>query len=60
MEMQLKNTTRCRRINRLKDEIYRQMFLLEERRSGEELGLALDPHSKERTQGISYRLTSGS
>jgi hypothetical protein len=36
-----KNTARHRRMNRLVDEVYRQMFLLEERRPGSELGLAL-------------------
>jgi hypothetical protein len=39
--MPRKNSTRSRRTNRLMDEVYRQMFLLEERRPGSELGLAL-------------------
>jgi hypothetical protein len=39
--MPRKNSTRSRRMNRLMDEVYRQMFLLEERRPGSELGLAL-------------------
>ena len=41
MEVTPKNTTRCRRISRLKDEIYRQMFFLEERRPAAKLGLAI-------------------
>jgi len=41
IEMARKNTPRCRRMNRLMDEVYRQMFLLEERRPGSELGLTL-------------------
>ncbi len=39
--MPRKNSTRSRRMNRLMDEVYRQMFLLEERRPGSELGLSL-------------------
>lgn len=39
--MPRKKSIGIRRVNRLMDEVYRQMFLLEERRPGSELGLAL-------------------
>jgi hypothetical protein len=36
-----KSDPSSRRMNRLKDEVYREMFLLEARRPGAEMGLAL-------------------
>ena len=34
-------SSRSRKANRLKDEVYREMFLLESHRAGSEMGLAL-------------------
>lgn len=39
--MRRRKTSRSRQANRLMDDVYREMFLLESRRPGAEMGLAL-------------------